>query len=130
MTVPKARKLSSGKWFIQLRLGGESVSVTGETEKKCVAEARQIKAEHLAGKRVASVADDTTLRQAIDAYIKSRDNILSPSTLVGYDKIRDHRFKGVMDGQLSLLDIPSTSITQLPVPELPVGAITAFAGVA
>ena len=32
MNVPKARKLPSGNWFIQLRLGGESISITAATE--------------------------------------------------------------------------------------------------
>ena len=38
---------------------------------------------------------------------------------------RKRRFKGVMDGQLSLLDVPAASVTQLPAPALP-----AFVGVA
>lgn len=45
MKVPKPRKLSSGNWFIQLRLGGESISVTEPTEKKCIKSAQLIKAE-------------------------------------------------------------------------------------
>ncbi|MCL1847853.1 MAG: putative DNA modification/repair radical SAM protein [Coriobacteriia bacterium] len=43
---------------------------------------------------------------------------------------KKRRFKGVMEGQLSLLDMPATPITQLPVPALPATAIPAFAGVA
>ena len=51
MKVPKARKLSSGKWFIQLRLGGESIPVTAGTEKECTRQAQAVKAEYLVGKR-------------------------------------------------------------------------------
>ena len=33
MKVPAPRKLPSGSWFIQLRLGGESIPVTAATAK-------------------------------------------------------------------------------------------------
>ena len=101
MKVPKPRKLSSGSWFIQLRLGGESVPVTEETEKLCVKSAQLIKAEYLAGKRVLTAHNSITLKQAIDKYTKSRSNILSPSTLRGYKTIRDNRFADIMDKPLS-----------------------------
>ena len=51
MVVPKPRKLSSGNWYIYMRLGGEGISVTETTEKKCIKAAQLIKAEYLAGKR-------------------------------------------------------------------------------
>lgn len=51
MNVPKARKLASGTWFIQLRLGGESIPVSGATEKAVTREAERIKAEYRAGAR-------------------------------------------------------------------------------
>lgn len=104
MKVPKARKLPSGMWFIQLRLGGESIPVTEETEKKCTAEARRIKAEYLAGKRDAPKGDDITLGQAIDRYIKSRDGVLSPATIRSYKMDRKLRFKEYMDVSIRKID--------------------------
>ena len=44
MKVPAPRKLPSGSWFIQLRLGGESIPVTAATAKDCNREAAAIKA--------------------------------------------------------------------------------------
>ena len=85
MRVPKPRKLR----FIQLRLGGESVSVTELTEKQCIKTAQLVKAEYLAGKRGNAARDNITLAQAIDKYVGSRSNILSPSTLRGYNTIND-----------------------------------------
>ena len=38
MKVPKARQLDSGTWFIQLRLAGVSIPVTGETEAEAAVE--------------------------------------------------------------------------------------------
>jgi len=102
MKIPKARKLPSGNWFIQLKLGGESYSITERTEKACKNKARTIKAEHISGEKEKQFAkgSDKTLQQAIDAYIKSRDNILSPSTIRGYDAIRNNRFQDLMDVKL------------------------------
>lgn len=51
MNVPKARKLASGTWFIQLRLGGESIPVSAATERAVTREALRIKAEYRAGMR-------------------------------------------------------------------------------
>jgi len=95
MKIPAPRKLPSGNWFIQLRLGGESIPITETTDKKCLATARLIKSEYLAGRRVKQT--DITLKQAIDKYIESRSNTLSPSTLRGYYAIRNLRFKDVME---------------------------------
>ena len=51
MKVPEPRKLPSGSWFIQLRLGGESIPVSSTSKQVCIKEAQAIKAEYLAGKR-------------------------------------------------------------------------------
>lgn len=109
MNVPKPRKLSSGNWFIQMRLGGESVSVTRPTSSACIKEARLIKAEYLAGKRApkqepVEEAKLPTLTSLIDQYIDSKNNTLSPSTIRGYRAIQKNRFKDTMERSVS--DIP------------------------
>lgn len=100
MKVPEPRKLKSGTYFIQLRLDGVSVPVTGRTAKACRDTAALIKSEHRAGKRIQR-HDTPTLRTAIDNYIESRQNILSPSTVDGYRRIQRNRFKTVMDKPIS-----------------------------
>ena len=98
MKVPKPRKLSSGNWFIQLRLGGESVPVTEPTEKQCIKSAQIIKAEYLAGKRITKAKHQAkTLREACTEYIEKYRSRLSPSTIQGYEKIRDNNFQCIMD---------------------------------
>ncbi len=97
MVVPAARKVTSGRWFIQLRIGGENVNITESTEKKCIAAARLLKAEYLAGKRVKQDIPSITLRSACTEYIETRRSRLSPTTIQGYEKIRDNNFQGVMD---------------------------------
>lgn len=99
MKVPAPRKLKSGTWFIQLRLGGESISVSARTKKECITQAQYIKAEYKAGKRqrVEKAEKQTpTLSEAIDRFIESRDNILSPLTVRGYRIIQKNRFQSTM----------------------------------
>lgn len=106
MKVPKARKLNSGKWFIQLRLGGESISVSGRSEKEVTREAMHLKAEYLAGKREPIVEEPETVKlptltAAIDHYLETKSNTLSPSTIRGYRAIQENRFKDTMSRSLS-----------------------------
>lgn len=93
MKVPKARKLPSGAWTVQLRLGGESISITRDTEKAAVAEAMAVKNGLLKAK---SVKAKKTVTQAIDDYISCRSNVLSPATIRGYRFIQRGRFQTMM----------------------------------
>ena len=105
MKTPKAKKLPSGAWHIYLRLGGKSVPVTARTKNECEVEARQIKVDYLAGVRDTKYfSPDITLRQAITKYINSRDLVLSPATVRGYDTIERNRFKGYMDKKVADID--------------------------
>jgi hypothetical protein len=99
MQTPKPRRLASGSWFIQLRLGGESIPVTARSAVECTRAAELIKAEHRTGKRATGV-QDITLRGAVDRYIDSRSNTISPSTVRGYDIIKRNRFSAVMDKRI------------------------------
>ena len=94
MKVPEPRKLPSGSYFIQLRLGGESVPITASTAKACKRQAELIKAEYQNGKRQYGMSDRShTLGSCMDAYIKRYSATLSPSTVRGYSTIRNTRFK-------------------------------------
>lgn len=104
MKVPEPRKLSSGKWFIQLRLGGESVSISDFSKKECLRRAQFAKAEYLAGKREKRRQKAPTLTQAIDQYIAQRDNTLSPATIRGYRTIQRNRFQEQMPRRLDQID--------------------------
>lgn len=105
MKLPKPRKLPSGNWFIRLRLGGQEIGVTRPTERECINAARLIKAEYLAGKKDAERKEKSmTLDQVIDQYIKSRENILSPSTIRGYQAIKSTRFLNYMSKNIQKID--------------------------
>lgn len=99
MNVPKPRKLKSGNWFIQMRLGGKSYSVTAATAKECTREASLIKAEYQMGKRFPEEPEETkvlTLDKAIEEYCETKSNVLSPATIRGYQNVRKNQFKEIM----------------------------------
>ena len=104
MNVPKARKLPSGSWNIQMRLGGRSVSVTRFSERACILEAERIKAAYRAtgsltegneAKGAKSEQQGPTVADAIQHYIDSRRNVLSPSTLRAYTTMAHNRWKSI-----------------------------------
>lgn len=99
MKIPKARQLSSGNWFIQLRIDGQSIPVTAETEAKCQAEAAAIKAglKDAPSKR-------GTLRYAIEDYINRHRKTLSPSTVRAYVSYKANRFQKYMDRDITSVD--------------------------
>lgn len=97
MKVPEPRQLSSGNWYVYLRLGGEGISVTEPTRAACIKSAQLIKAEYMAGKRDARpVSEARTVGELIDSYIKKYEPVLSPATVRGYQTIRDNRFQQIM----------------------------------
>lgn len=103
MKTPEPRKLSSGNYFIQLRLNGVSVPVTASTARECTYEAQLIKAEHKAGKRQIKAADSLTLSEAYKKYIEAKSGVLSPSTIAGYKRLACNTFQGLMKTPVSEL---------------------------
>ena len=95
ISVPEPRLLPSGKWFIQLRPNGKSISITEDTAELCRAKAQAYKAGIIETKKSAPARK--TPRMAIDEYIENRYNILSPSTIRGYRAIQRKRFALIMD---------------------------------
>lgn len=98
MKMPKARKLPSGAWHCRVRVDGKDISVTKDTEKEAIAEAMAIKAGI---KDPAQKRRRKTLTGAIDDYIESRQNILSPSTIAGYRNIQRNRFQHMMNRDIA-----------------------------
>lgn len=92
--VPTARQLPSGNWFVQLRIDGQSISITKPTEREAVAEAMAIKQGIIQYKKVPMA--DRTLTQAIDLWIADNEHRLSPSTIRGYTTCQNNGFKTLM----------------------------------
>lgn len=92
--VPTARQLPSGNWFVQLRIDGQSISITKPTEKEAIAEAMAIKQGIVKYKKVPMA--DRTLTQAIDLWIADNESRLSPATIRGYVTCKNNGFKTLM----------------------------------
>ena len=106
MKVPEPRRLPSGNYFIQLRLDGESISITKETATECKHEAELLKAQHRSKQprqRSKRIKNDKTIETILENYISSRKTVLSPSTIRGYNTIKDNRFSGYRDKKLSAI---------------------------
>lgn len=96
--LPTPQKLPSGTWRCQVMVDGKRVSVVAETPGEAQAKAVALKngliEESAALKEVRKGA--LSLTSAIDRYIESRGNVLSPSTISGYREIQRNRFRGLM----------------------------------
>lgn len=102
MKVPKPRKLDSGRWFCQVMVQGQRISITEDTEQGCKDKALLLKAQGRNGelKRLHK-PENITLSQAMDNYLMINSNILSPSTVSGYRDIQRLRFKSVMNSPIA-----------------------------
>ena len=87
--MAKAKKLPSGNWRVQLYTGKDPAtgkrkyeSFTAATRK----EAEYLAAEYQMDQNERQQIKNWTVKEGIEAYIKSKDNILSPSTVREYKR--------------------------------------------
>lgn len=99
MKLPKARQLPSGSWFVRVQVDGKTISITKPTKREAEQEAAALKSKA----KQLTCSSDKTLTQAIDDYISSRENVLSPSTIRVYRQIQRNRFQALMCLKLSAL---------------------------
>lgn len=104
--MPIAKKLPSGNWRCRVYIGkdenGKDIyrSVTAPTKNKAEAKANQI----ARSKKKRQSTENLTLTEAIDEYIKLKENILSPETVRGYLVIQRNRFPALMNVRLKSID--------------------------
>ena len=101
MKIPKAVKLPSGSWYINIMIDGKRLSITAPTKREAENEAAAIKS----GAKAAKIKTKFTVGEVIDRYISSKDTVLSPTTINGYKKLRKSVFQEIMDD-------PADSISQ------------------
>lgn len=107
MKIPEPRKLTSGKWFIYLRLNGKGISITEDSKKECIKKATSIKAQYKAGEldiKPSNKEEASTLKSIVEAYINKYEPVLSPATIRGYSGILKIRFSGYMDDPVEEID--------------------------
>ena len=91
MKIPKATKLPSGNWNINMMVDRQRISITAATKKEVERQAAAIKG----GAKLAP-KNSLTVGEAIDKYIESKDAVLSPSTVAGYRRIRANALQDLM----------------------------------
>lgn len=100
MSTPK--KTPSGKWHLTLYIGkdedGKRVykSITGKTKAECTEKAKLLKRDPLLAPTRPKIADLTRVCDVVDNYIHLCE-VLSPTTVVGYEKIRRTAFPHLME---------------------------------
>ena len=94
--VPKPVLLDTGEYSAQVMVDGVRHRVKGDTLQEYQFNARALKSGAVEPKKAYSV----TLGKAIDSYIDSVRNVLSPSTIMGYKSMRRNRFKAYMDKRI------------------------------
>lgn len=102
LKVPEPRRMSSGNWFIQMRLKGEYYNITEPDYNTCIARARAIKAGVIK-EQAKGRGKCETVGEAVDTYIANKSNLLSPSTIKAYKSYRRTRFQELMDVPVSEL---------------------------
>jgi len=95
--IPNARQLSSGSWFVQLRMNGKSISITKPTEKEAIAAALAVKEGIL--KVQNTPLAKKTLSDAIDLWLDDNSARLSPATVRGYKTCQNNGFPSLMKMQ-------------------------------
>lgn len=96
--VPAPRILPSGKYFNQFMVKGERTSISADTEAEYYTKARAAKLGLI---EIKKAAPKLTLGAAIDSYIESNSNTLSPSTIKAYKSYRKYRFQSVIDKDIN-----------------------------
>lgn len=99
----KAKKLPSGNWRVQVMIKGKSISITADTEDEAMYQAMLIKTGK---KQIGNTSP--LLGDCIDEYIKSKTNILSPSTIDGYERTKKNSLEELCG--LHLSDITSLTV--------------------
>lgn len=113
-----AKKLSSGSWRCQVYSHTEEViQPDGSVKKKRIyksftcstpgakgkRECERMAAEWAAEKEMVLKIDDITFGKALDNYIASRENILSPRTIMDYKSIRKHYIQSLMNISIRMI---------------------------
>lgn len=121
--MPTARKLPSGSWRCQVFSHYENVTLEdGSTKKKRIYKSFTSDDPSKDGKKLAELAatqyaaekqrrgqeSNYTLKEAIDAYIESRNSVLSQATIHGYQNIQKSAFQSIMN--LHLKDLTTNKL--------------------
>jgi integrase len=102
--MANAKQMPSGNWRVQVFLGTDE---NGKKMKKSITAPTRWEAEKLAAEFVQNMQTARsrfTVAQAVRGYIDSKKNVLSPSTVFGYENILKSRLQNIMSIDINELD--------------------------
>ena len=99
MKIPKATKLPSGSWYVNVMVNGQRISITMPTKKEAELEAAALKS----GVKSAQHNTALTVTEAFDRYIDSKSAVLSPATVAGYRRIQKNLLEPIANMPLANL---------------------------
>lgn len=108
--MASAKKLKSGNWRVQVYAGTDE---NGKKIKKSITAPTRWEAEKAAAEFIENGRKEkeiVTVAQALDKYIELKRNVLSPSTIRGYEIIRKHRLQSLMP--VDILEVDSFKMQQ------------------
>lgn len=106
--LPQIRQLPSGSWTAKIFMYTDESgkdhyqSVTSRDYDEVVRRLAQLRAERKETKQT-DPKERLTVGDAIDRYIESKENVLSPATVRGYRIIREHQLQTIMSCSISEL---------------------------
>lgn len=98
MKLPEPKQKENGKWIIQVQVDGKRRSKEFETKEEALYWASGIKTGQ---KEAVRKPSSLTVEKAIEKYIETKSAILSPSTVRGYNGIKESRIDLIRTTRLS-----------------------------
>ena len=92
MNVPEPKQKPNGKWLIQVMVDGRRMSKQFDTQAEAIYWAVGLKTKQ---REESTKPVNLTVEQAIEKYIETKSAILSPSTIRGYNGIKNGRIEPI-----------------------------------
>lgn len=105
MKVPEPKQVPSGKWLVQVMIDGKRTGRAFDTKEEAIYWAVGVKTKAREQDKSPKIM---TVGEAIDRYIESKNAVLSPSTVAGYQRVRRNQMQGIMD--IKLVDLTQEKV--------------------
>ena len=112
LSRPKPRELPSGMWRCEKMVDGVRISEVGPDPEELHAKVNAIAAGLIEKNKGVS---SKTFEQAYNDYIGGTDNIFSPSTLLGYKRIKENHLKDICQMKMDCItqDVVQAKVNRL-----------------
>lgn len=91
LKIPEPQRLPSGSWRIRIQVNGQKYSITDKDKKIVKQKAKELYAGQKIEKHV-----PMTVKEAMEAVIALKEDVLSPSTILSYTRYKDSYLQSLM----------------------------------